>query len=64
MSNSKDRFAALDRSIAEVVNRTQLDTKIYARVRALMREHGLKYGYSEDEALEQAILEVTRGAAK
>ena len=64
MSNSNDLFAALDRSIADMVKRTQLDTKIYARVRALMREHGLKYGYSEDEALERAVMEVKRGLAK
>lgn len=64
MRDSNDLFAALDRSIADLVKRAQLDTKIYARVRALMREHGLKYGYSKDEALEQAISEVEHGGAK
>jgi hypothetical protein len=64
MSDFNDLFAALERSIADMVERTQLDTKIHARVRALMQEHGLEYGYSEDEALEQAILEATRGLEK
>lgn len=64
MSDSDDIFGALDRSIADMVKRTQLDTKIYARVRALMRENGLTYGYSEDKAYEQAALEVRGGIAK
>jgi G:T-mismatch repair DNA endonuclease (very short patch repair protein) len=64
MSDSNDLFSALDRSIAEMVKRAQLDTKICARVRTLMRENGLTYGYSEDEALEQAIFEVTGRGAK
>ena len=64
MSDSNDQFGALDRSIADTAKRARLDTRIYRRVRALMREHGLKYGYSEDEALEQATLELTRGGAK
>lgn len=64
MSDSNDLFAALDRSIADMVRRTRLNSKIFTRARTLMRENGLKYGYSEDEALEQAKLEVTRGVAK
>ena len=59
MSDSKDPFAALDRSIEDTVKRTQLETSIHRRVRALMRENGLVYGYSEKEALDQATLEVT-----
>ena len=64
MSDSNDLFAALDRSLADMIKRAEHDTKIHTRARALMRENGLKYGYSEDEALEQAMWEVTRGAAK
>jgi hypothetical protein len=59
VSDSTDPFVALDRSIADTVKRTQLETRIHKRVRALMRENGLVYGYSEDEALDQATLEVT-----
>ena len=59
MNDFADPFAALDRSIADTARRTQLDTKIFARVRALMRENGLTHGYSEEQALEQATLEVT-----
>ena len=64
MSDPNDPFAALDRSVADTVKRAQLETEIYTRVRALMREHGLNYGYGEDDALEQAKLEVLRGVAK
>ena len=64
MSDSNDLFAALDRSIADTAKRTRLDTKIYARVRALMRENGLAYGYSEESALEQATMEVEGSVAK
>ena len=58
MSDSNDPFAALDRSIADTVKRTRLETSLHRRVRALMRENGLVYGYSEKEALDQATLEV------
>ena len=59
MNDSKYPFAALDRSIADTAKRTQLETKIYSRVRALMRENGLAYGYGEEKALKQATLEIT-----
>ena len=58
MSDANDPFAALDRSIEDTVKRTRLETSIHRRVRALMRENGLVYGYSEKEALDQATLEV------
>ena len=58
MSDSNEPFAALDRSIEDTVKRTRLETSIHRRVRALMRENGLVYGYSEKEALAQARLEV------
>lgn len=58
MSDSNDPFAALDRSIEDTVKRTRLETSLHRRVRALMRENGLVYGYSEKEALDQATLEV------
>lgn len=58
MSDSNEPFAALDRSIEDTVKRTRLETSIHRRVRALMRENGLVYGYSEKEALDQARLEV------
>lgn len=58
MSDSNEPFAALDRSIEDTVKRTRLETSIHRRVRALMRENGLVYGYSEKEALDQATLEV------
>ena len=64
MKDSKDPFAALDRSIADTAKRTRLETKIFRRVRTLMRENGLEYGYSEEQALEQATLEVTGAPAK
>jgi hypothetical protein len=47
VSDSTDPFVALDRSIADTVKRTQLETRIHKRVRVLMRENGLVYGYSE-----------------
>jgi hypothetical protein len=58
VSDSNDPFAALDRSIEDTVKRTRLETSLHRRVRALMRENGLVYGYSEKEALDQATLEV------
>ena len=64
MNNSKCQFATLDRSIADTARQTKLDTKIYTRVRELMRENGLAYGYSEEDALEQAIFELTGVPAK
>ena len=59
MKVSRDLFAALDRSIAETVRRTHLETRIYARARALMSENGLAHDYCEEMAHEQATLEVT-----
>ena len=59
VKDSTEPFAALDRSIADTAKRTQLESRIHRRVRSLMRENGLAYGYSEKEALEQATLEVT-----
>ena len=64
MNNSKCQFATLDRSIADTARQTKLDTEIYSRVRQLMRENGLAYGYSEEDALEQAIFELTGVPAK
>ncbi len=59
MKDSTDPFAALDRSIADTAERAQLESRIYERVRSLMRENGLAHGYSEEKALEQATLEIT-----
>ena len=64
MSDSKVQFAALDRSIAETTNQVRLSSKVNARMRELLRKNGLVYGYSEQEALEQATLEVTGVRAK
>lgn len=64
MNDSTNPFAALDRSIADTAERAKLETRIYRRVRALMRENGLAHGYSEEKALEQAILEVTGALAR
>ena len=64
VKDSTGQFAALDRSIADTARQTQLDAKIYTRMRELMRRNGLAYGYSEEEALEQATLEVTGAPAK
>ena len=64
MNESTDQFAALDRSIADTARRTKLDTRIYTRVRQLMRENGLAYDYSEEKALEQAMSEVAGAPAK
>ena len=58
VNDSTDPFTALDRSIVETAKRAQQETKIYRRVRALMRENGLTYGYSEEQALDQATSEV------
>lgn len=64
VNDSTGLFAALDRSIADTAKQAQLDTKIFARMRELMRENGLAYDYSEEKALEQAMLEVTGAPAK
>ena len=64
MNESTDLFAALDRSIEDTAERAQLESRIYRRVRSLMREHGLAYGYSREKALEQATLEITGARAK
>lgn len=57
MSRSNDPFAALDRSIERAAKRAQLESRVYRRARSLMRENGLEYGYSEEEALKQAVVE-------
>ena len=57
MNKSTDPFAALDRSIERAAERARLESRIYSRVRSLMRENGLEYGYSEEEALKQAVVE-------
>ncbi len=64
MTDSNGQFAALDRSIADTAKKTKLDTRIYERVRELMRKNGLAYGYSEEDALEQATLELTGAPVK
>ena len=64
MSDSEVQFVALDRSIAETTNQVRLSSKVHARMRELLRKNGLVYGYSEQEALEQATLEVTGARAK
>ena len=64
MTDSTGQFAALDRSIADTAKKTKLDTRIYERVRELMRKNGLAYGYSEEDALEQATLELTGAPVK
>lgn len=63
MNDSTDPFDALDRSIADTARRTQLETEIYSRARALMRENGLAHGFSEEKAVEQATLEITGALA-
>ena len=57
MKKSTDLFAALDRSIERAAESARLESRLYSRVRSLMRENGLQYGYSEEEALDQAVLE-------
>ena len=57
MNESTDPFAALDRSIEKTAEHARLESRICRRVRSLMKENGLKYGYSEEEALEQAMVE-------
>jgi len=57
MNKPTDPFAALDRSIEIAAERARLESRIYSRVRSLMRENGLEYGYSEEEALKQAVVE-------
>ena len=58
MSKPTDLFAALDRSIQETAERAKLESRVYGRVRDLLKENGLAYGYSERDALKQALLEV------
>lgn len=57
MNETTDPFAALDRSIEQTAKRARLESRIGSRVRSLMRENGLDYGYSEEEALKQALVE-------
>ena len=58
MKKPNDLFAALDRSIQETAARAKLESRVYGRVRGLLRENGLAYGYSEKDALKQAMIEV------
>ena len=58
MNKATDLFAALDRSIQETAERAKLESRVYGRVRDLLKENGLAYGYSEKDALKQALLEV------
>ncbi len=64
MKDSTDPFAALDRSIADTAKRARLESRLYRRVRSLMRENGLAHGYSEEKAIRQAMLEITGALAK
>lgn len=64
MSDSTSKFDALDRSIADTANQVKMSTRIHTRKRELLRENGLAYGYSQEEALEQATLEITGVHAK
>ncbi len=57
MNKPTNLFAALDRSIEKTAERARQESQIYSRVRSLMRENGLEYGYSEEEALKQAVVE-------
>lgn len=57
MKKPTDPFAALDRSIEREAERVQLESRIYGRVRYLMKENGLEYSYTEEEALNQAVFE-------
>ena len=59
MNDATGTFAALDRSIEDTVERAKLEARIHSRARTLMRENGLAHDYDENEALEQATLEVT-----
>ena len=61
VSDASNQFAALDRSISDTAERARLESRIYSRVRTLMRENGLAHGYSEEQALEQATMEMTGG---
>ena len=54
-----DPFAALDRSIEKTAESARLESQIYSRVRSLMREKGLEFGCSEEEAFRQAVAEAT-----
>lgn len=58
MSESTGKFAVLDDSIADTVKQAQLNSKIEARTRELFGMDGSAYGYSREEAREQATLEV------
>lgn len=64
MSESTDQFDALDRSIADTASQVKISTRIHTRMRELLRENGLAYGYSQEKALEQATLEITGAHAK
>jgi hypothetical protein len=58
MSNSNGKFTTLDHSIAVTVKQAQLNRKIEARTRELFGVDGSAYGYSLEEAREQALLDV------
>ena len=57
MKQTTELFATLDRSIRETAERAQFESKIKGRMRHLLRENGLAYHYSEEDALKQALLE-------
>ena len=63
MTDSADQFIELENSIAEIVHQSQQKQKIYARAQELLRVDGSTYGYSEENAREQATLDVM-GAPK
>ena len=57
MKQTTELFAALDRSIRETAERAKFESRVRGRMRHLLRENGLAYDYSEQDALKQALLE-------
>ena len=64
MNDSVDQFTELENSIAETVQQTQQEQKIYARAQELLHVDGSTYGYSQEKAREQATLEVLGAPTK
>ena len=61
MSDFAEHTISLDDSLAESARLAKLDIEIDARTRELFGTDGSEFGYSREEAREQAKLEVLGG---
>lgn len=58
MKDSSDQFIELDHSIDDTVRQAKMQLKIDVRTRELLHANDFAYGYSQENAREQATLDI------